>query len=608
MPPLIRLPSRRPLYGGTSARHNECMGPSGTVRAAAVALPGLALAVASLVLVRGQPAQSPVGTSWPELCLVLAAGLALVLVGALAVTRRATTASGLLLAMAGAGWLIQAWNTPAAGSAVLFTVGLSCSWLWPVAVGHLALSYPRVASRPAFVLAGAGYAVGILLGVAPTLFFDPAAQGCNQCPGNLLLLRDQPSWASALTEVGLLCSTGWALGVVLVLVRTLAAGSTVERRLRTPVKLPAAALVALFGWLNANSAATSVGWGTPEPRLLSLQAALLLVLAAGPGWVRVRARRARSSLARLSVDVSRSLGEKDLRSTLVTLLRDPGVKVLYPAGEAGAVNSTGKPDSSLNGQALTTLTRGGVPLAWIAHRPHLLDDPAVVEEITTAAGLTLDSERLRAESRAQLVSLRASRARIVAASDTERKRLERNLHDGAQQRLVTLALALRLAGTCSKQSGSTQADSTPTGNTNDLADRCAAEVSAALADLRELAHGLFPTALVEEGLVAALEVLRESSPLMVELRDLPTRRYPPEVESAAYFLVAEILARCARNRVSVAITDQPQGLVVEVEVDGHVDRSDLTNVEDRLGALDGLLTVLPGGFASRVRAELPCGS
>lgn len=588
------------LYAVTAAGHDEGMAPSQTVRTPAVALTGLALAVTSVVLTRSEPGVSPVGASVAALSLVLTAGLALMVVGALLITRRATLRPGVLLAVAGGGWLVQAWNTPAAGSALLFTIGIASLPLCPVAVGRLVLIYPRPTSAaPDRVVGGAGCVLVVLLGIGPALFLDPFAQGCNQCPANLLLLWNERSWSQGLTTTGLWASILWAVGVLALLTRRFLAASFVQRRLMLPVALPGAALAMLFGWLGARAAFDWTHSVTQEPPVMALQAVLLLLLAAGPGWSGVRSRRARASLTRLSVDVSRSLREQDLRSTLATVLHDPDVKVLYASRDGDTVNNAGEPDSPRDGQTVTALTRRGVPVGWIAHQPEVLDDPAVLEEITATAGLTMDYERLRAESTAQLVSLHASRARIVAAADLERKRLERNLHDGAQQRLITLALALRLS----------RLSSTQTDQDEDLADRCVAEVTAALADLREVAHGLFPTALLDEGLSAALELLGESSPVVLELRTVPAHRYPAEVESAAYFLVAETMRRCARAWMAVGVTEEPSKVVIEIEVDSALIWADLTAVQDRVGALDGRLSVPPGRFSGRrLRAELPCAS
>ncbi len=155
---------------------------------------------------------------------------------------------------------------------------------------------------------------------------------------------------------------------------------------------------------------------------------------------------------------------------------------------------------------LTALTRGATTVAYLDHHTQLLEhDTAVIAQV---ARLSLDNERLHAERAAQLQELRASRVRIVAAADRERQRLERDLHDGAQQRLVSLALGIRLEDMTRHSTGPDQAAI--------LAD-AEAEVTAALAELRTIARGLYPRELSEEGLDAALETFAETDPTPVEL-------------------------------------------------------------------------------------------
>ena len=245
---------------------------------------------------------------------------------------------------------------------------------------------------------------------------------------------------------------------------------------------------------------------------------------------------------------------------------------------------------------MTELVRGGRPVALLVHRPGLLDDPGLVEEIVATARLALDNERLQAQVRAQLQDLRTSRARIVERGDAERRRLERDLHDGAQQRLVSLALSLRLA----RLGGDADPDVA-------ALEEAEAEVRQALEELRGLARGLYPAALTEEGLGAALEALAEQAAGPLVLGRLPQERLEPNVEAAAYFVVAETLKRGRSRRASVDASRADGRLVVEVETDEQPP-AELTDLEDRVGALDGrlLVQVAPEG-RTRIRVELPCG-
>ena len=263
------------------------------------------------------------------------------------------------------------------------------------------------------------------------------------------------------------------------------------------------------------------------------------------------------------------------------------------------------PDSG-SGRAVTLLARGGDPLAAILHDPVLLDDPGLVASVASALRLAVENERLQGQVEGQLDEVRASRARIVEAGDAERKRVERDLHDGAQQRLVSLTLALRLARS------KLGADGDP-----DLAaslDQASTEAKAALSELRELARGIHPQILTGSGLGPALESLAGRSPVGVTVQ-IGQGRYPPAVEAAAYFAVCEALANVAKyaNAGHVIIRgDWAAGsLTVEIADDGigGADQgrgTGLRGLADRLAVVDGTLEVVsPIGGGTRVLARIP---
>jgi signal transduction histidine kinase len=205
----------------------------------------------------------------------------------------------------------------------------------------------------------------------------------------------------------------------------------------------------------------------------------------------------------------------------------------------------------------------------------------------------LENERLQAEARTQLADLRSSRTRIIEAGDAESRRLERDLHDGAQQRLVGFSLALRLLR---NQLGADHERQLA------LLDEAEGELREAVAELRELAHGIHPAVLSDEGLAAALEALAEDGRAPIRLLVVPQERFPRAVETAAYLVIAEAAKAGA---VTVAAKRRDGVLVVDVEADGEP--GELVELEDRIGALDGRLDVerMPGGV--RVHAEIPCG-
>jgi signal transduction histidine kinase len=266
----------------------------------------------------------------------------------------------------------------------------------------------------------------------------------------------------------------------------------------------------------------------------------------------------------------------------------------YPLGEGRLVDAGGRPVELPAGRERTRLVQDGRAVAVLAHTRGLLDDEQLVHEVTAASRLALENERLQAEVRARLEELRASRARIVEAGDAERKRLERDLHDGAQQRLMGVSLSLSLVRA--------QLPAVA------LLDEAAVELRSAITELRELAHGIFPAVLADEGLAAAIEALAEEAPVPLRIDGVPERRFPPPVETAAYTVVVEA-ARAAKRAVNVRARCAGETLALEIESGGFRDSLDVIGLEDRVGALDGRVAVesQPNGRVT-IRAELPCES
>jgi signal transduction histidine kinase len=431
----------------------------------------------------------------------------------------------------------------------------------------------------------------------PALFFQPAGQGCGQCPANLLGVFNDPQAVQALTRAGIGMGLAWTVLLVALMGWRLVRSTAATRRLIAPVIVPAIAYLTLVAWSFQHALARGfLGNDNLERRLWLGQAGALVALALGVSWEWVRGRRTRSALARLVVELAASPPAGGLGAALARTLGDPTLTLLYPLPDGRRVDAAGRPVKLGQRQEVTPLVQGGQPVALLAHRPGLLDDPGLVEEIAATARLALDNERLQAQNRAQLQDLRASRARIVERGDAERRRLERDLHDGAQQRLVSLALSLRLA--------QLEDDADP--NLAAL-EEAEAGVRQALAELRGLARGLYPAALTEEGLGAALEALAEQAASPLVLRRLPQERFDPKVEAAAYFVVAETLQRSRPRRAVVNTTHTDGRLIVEVETDKQPPQQ-LTDLEDRVGALDGRLLVEHARSGrTRIRAELPCG-
>jgi signal transduction histidine kinase len=592
---------------------------AGSFRAGALTLgaAGAAFGLLTLAGARSAPGGSLGGTSWAGAVAELAAGWSLITAGVAESWRRPASREGPLLAGAGAGWFFTEWNNPGLGSPAAFTFGLVVAALAAPLVAHAALAYPagRLGSRLDLGVVLFGYAgAGLVLGLLPALFFDPGRQGCGLCPANLVLVRSEPGLAGGLQRAGLVLGLAWAAGLAAAGAVRLARASQPLRRVIWPVLAPAGGYLLLAGADLAHSLPRGyLSNDHLDYRLWLGQAALLVLMAAGVAWAWVRDRRTRSALVALVMDAAQSAPPGGLRDVLAEMLGDTGLELMYPAGEPPRqVRADGQPADAEPGpeQQVTPLVRGGRTVAMLRHRAGLLDDPGLVSEVAAAARLGMENERLHAEVLAQLDDLRAAQARIVAAGDAERRRLERDLHDGAQQQLVALSLALRLT-----RARPSSAPAPPLTGLIDQADR---ELRLAISELRELAHGIYPAVLADEGLAAAVETFAETSSIPITIADMPQGRLPAPVEAAGYFLVAEasglIAALPGAEGATVGAKHEGDRLVIQITSDAAAQpgpdlETALLDVTDRVGALGGRLRADPGpGGGITIRAEVPCGS
>ncbi|MEV4110370.1 histidine kinase [Nonomuraea sp. NPDC049695] len=315
----------------------------------------------------------------------------------------------------------------------------------------------------------------------------------------------------------------------------------------------------------------------------------------------VRARLDQAAVARLADRLGPSPGA--LEATLASVLRDPTLRLGYRTGD-GYAGTAGDPLTVPGTRSAAYLEIDGEPAAVLLYDPALDLDPEPVRSAAAIARLVVENERMRAELAAQLAEVRASRARIVAAGDAERRRIERNLHDGAQQRLAGLAVLLGRARL-------RNADAEVAG----LLDEAVTGLRAALAELRELAGGIHPAILSQAGLAAALRSLAERSPVPAVVEEAPDGRLPPEAEQAAYFAAAEALANVAKHagasKATISAVVRDGILLLEVGDDGRGGAraeagTGLRGLADRVAALDGTLRVhSPPGQGTRVTAEIP---
>ena len=297
-----------------------------------------------------------------------------------------------------------------------------------------------------------------------------------------------------------------------------------------------------------------------------------------------------------------------VREALAVSLGDRSVAVAYWLPDRQEfVDESGHPvelPAPGSGRTWTTVESNGVPVAAIVHDAALDTSRELVEAAASASLLAIDNERLKADLRARLEELRVSRLRIVEAADDARRRIERDLHDGAQQELLALALELRLL-----RSKLGDSDARP------LIDGIAQRLDVALGELRELARGIHPAILTQSGLSAAVGALGERATLPVEMEIEVDGRLPAPVESAAYFLVAEALtnvsryARATSARVTMAMDDSQLVVCVSDDGIGGVDvaaGSGLRGLQDRLATVEGTMEIdSPPGEGTRLTGRIP---
>jgi signal transduction histidine kinase len=535
-------------------------------------------------------------------------GLSFLVAGVVALDRRPHNRIGwLMIAYAVVSYLGNWGNLQAA---VVPMIGLIGQQLGEPILAQMVLSYPtgRLRTRFERFVIGTIWAAAIGVAAVIAVAFAPRADGCARCAWEPAAFPDKNAVMTAL-----LASQRAGFFVLLLFLAAVwlrwRRATPAERRDLAPLWV-AVCVYVLVGLMGAFASPDTTG--QPFAYLVwELQSVLQIGLPVVFVWGLLSARLARSAVGDLVLELDRPLLPGELRACLARTLGDPSLEVLYAReGLDGWVDGDGQPGSlpeAAIGQQASTVTvveRDGQPLAALIHDPAL--DQGLVRAAAAAAGMAIENERLQAEVRAQLEEVRASRQRIVEAGDAERRRVERNLHDGAQQRMATLALALALlrdrAGGDAAMAASL--------------DQAAAELRQAIAELRELARGIHPAILTEEGLPAAVEALADRSSLPVGVRADFDERLPGPVEATAYFVVSESLANVTKHaRASGARVELSRcagTLRVEVTDDGvggaDASRgSGLRGLQDRVAAVRGSFHVenLPAG-GTRVLGEIPC--
>jgi signal transduction histidine kinase len=539
-------------------------------------------------------------------------GLSFIGTGVFAWWRRPLNRFGLLMMGVGYAWFIA--GLAASNNATVFTIGSYVAPLYLVVVIQMVLAFPtgRLETLGQRVTIIAGYLDALAVRLPFFLLGGDIGKGVSgPAPDNVFALWDQPDLADVFDYTSTFIAVVILVATLVLLLHKRRAATPPQRRALAPMLWTGLALVAflglafLFDFLGLPDEMGNVAG------VLALVAFAVLPFAFLAGLVRSRYSRA-GAVGELIERLNNPEADRSLGHALADALGDRSLKLVYwRPSAAHYVTYDGRPvvlPAAGSGRAVTEVEREGIRVGAIIHDASLADEPDLVRAVAASAALALENERLEAELRARLDELQTSRSRLVEVSMFERRRLERDLHDGAQQRLVALSLQLGLA-----QRRLQDGDGNAAGI---MLDAARDELNRALEELRELARGIHPAVLTDRGLEAALEALAERTPLPVSLDQMPAERLPAPVEAAAYFVVAEALTNVARyakaSQAEVRIGRDSGYAVVEVRDDGvggadPATGTGLRGLADRLAALDGRLEVhSPPGEGTTVRAEVPC--
>jgi signal transduction histidine kinase len=480
------------------------------------------------------------------------------------------------------------------------------------AFAHAVLAYPSGRLRTSFErwFIGASYALVVAFSFAMLAVWDHTTTciwSKSYCaeprPKSLFAVYPSKSAFDAIHDVYRIGVYGvLAVLFIALIVRRVRRASPAGRRVLVPLMLAAALAAtravseAILGFVEHSPGVAEGAYLWQVFGQIAVPIALLVGL--------LRAELARGTVADLVVELSHVPPGK-VRDALARALHDDSLQVAYwlPMRRA-YVDETGRPvELPHDGRAVTKLD----DIAAIVHDPEL--DPGLVEAAGAAARLALHNARLQADVSAQLAKVQESRRRIVTAGDEQRRKIERDLHDGAQQRLVALAIELRIA---QRQFGPDNPE------LERVFAGAVSELQVAVEELRELARGVHPAVLTEEGLAGALVSLGSRMPVRVRI-DAPDDRFPAEIEAAAYFVACEAIANAVKHSHATEIRVSAQRsngtLVIEIEDDGvggareNGSGSGLRGLVDRVEAHGGTLRIdSEPGEGTRVIGELPCAS
>jgi signal transduction histidine kinase len=526
--------------------------------------------------------------------------LSYIFAGLIAWWRRPESRFGPLMIAAGFGTFLSllGWSN----NEVLHTIGQTLNFLPPILFLHVFLAFPtgRLERSSERAIVAAAYVSGIGLGFVRMLLGGFG-------PESVFNVISAPGVADVLERIQLVTSSALALAGIGVLVAR-------RRRGGRPLRRWVALLTDSFAVGLLMIAVLALRAAVGAPGYVTIQRLTYFIVGLAPFAFLIgllHTRLARSNLGELFVELRADPAPADLRDALARALRDPSLTLAFwlPEFESWS-DLDGRPVELPRGgrQSTTLIDRDGAHVAALVHDASLDDEPELLDAVTAAAGIALENARLHAELKARLEELRGSRARIVEAGQRERQRLERDLHDGAQQRLI--ASSLELGRLEERFGGDAEAQS--------LLSQVRQEIATSLEELRAVARGIHPAVVSAHGLEIALEQLAARAPVPIRLSVDVDGRLPERLEVAAFYLVSESVANIGKHASATSATvhvARANGeVVVEVTDDGiggaDTERgSGLRGLADRVEALDGRLRIWsPQGGGTRLRAEMPCAS
>jgi signal transduction histidine kinase len=554
----------------------------------------------------------------PAFAHVLSVGVPIA-VGLYAWYRRENRRFGILLMAAGAGWFVT--TLAESDSALAYTIGRTAGWLVEILIVYLLLAFPsgRLRGRIDRQLVRAMAAAVLVLFLPQLLLAEtfsvpsPFTSCVRDCPGNVLFVLDaQPGFVSGVMRpLGAVLVFAVMIGVLLRLRGTVRESTLLTRMMMAPVFAIAMVLAGALGVAIVGRELEPDAWPIEAAAWFLALTVPAIALAFLVGLLRWRLYGERA-LRRLAACLRSMPDAMTLRRAFAEAFGDPTIEIVFPADDRwtdcrGRTVDLPPADS---GRAISEVRQNGVVVAAIAHDEGLRQRPELLEAGVSMAAVVLENQRLVAEAEVSLRELQESRARIASGAEQERRRIERDLHDGAQQRLVALRIELELAE-----------DAVRAGPEVGVARlrKLEHDVEEALDELRDLAHGVYPPVLADRGLEQALRAVALGSTVRVDLVTHDIRRFPTEVEGAVYFCIREALQNVQKHatgahRVVIRLdAGTHRELRFSVRDDGAgtpliMEGAGMTNMRDRLAAIGGYVDVASRpGVGTVVRGRVPTG-